>query len=234
MLSPNELSLLNEIISDEKQTFEKISKKFDSHFNNESKVKATMTLLILLNDNILNIHQRIISYYILYENSKKERMETNPFLSLILEKLESSTDKAEQNFLVDFLCGQINYSNITVDKYINQNPKEQRINITQIKMRWDKYYKEILRQKNINIKADDNRRSVIYDRKNNEKNIDNHPNLELLQNMCNSDDNNFNLNYFETNYMSYYPVNNFSNSFFNKEPIWILPSLKHNFLWEKK
>ena len=193
-----------------------------------------MTLLILLNDNILNIHQRIISYYILYENSKKERMETNPFLSLILEKLESSTDKAEQNFLVDFLCGQINYSNITVDKYINQNPKEQRINITQIKMRWDKYYKEILRQKNINIKADDNRRSVIYDRKNNEKNIDNHPNLELLQNMCNSDDNNFNLNYFETNYMSYYPVNNFSNSFFNKEPIWILPSLKHNFLWEKK
>ena len=29
MLSPNELSLLNEIISDEKQTFEKISKKFD-------------------------------------------------------------------------------------------------------------------------------------------------------------------------------------------------------------
>lgn len=234
MLSPNELSLLYEIISDEKQTFEKISKKFDSHFNNESKVKATMTLLILLNDNILNIHQRIISYYILYENSKKERMETNPFLSLILEKLESSTDKAEQNFLVDFLCGQINYLNITVDKYINQNPKEQRINITQIKMRWDKYYKEILRQKNINIKADDNRRSVIYDRKNNEKNIDNHPSLDLLQNMCNSDYNNFNLNYFETNYMSYYPVNNFSNSFFNKEPIWILPSLKHNFLWEKK
>lgn len=234
MLSPNELSLLYELISDEKQTFEKIATKFDSNFNNESKAKATMTLLILLNDNILNIHQRIISYYILYEKYKKERMETNPFLSLILEKLESSTDKAEQNFLIDFLCGQINYSNLTVDKYLNQNPKEQKINITQIKMRWDKYYKEILRQKNINIKTDDNRRSVIYDRKNTEKNIDNHPNLDLLQNICNNKDNNFNLNYFKTNYMSYYPVNNFSNSFFNKEPIWILPSLKHNFLWEKK
>ena len=172
MLSPNELSLLYELISDEKQTFEKIATKFDSNFNNESKAKATMTLLILLNDNILNIHQRIISYYILYEKYKKERMETNPFLSLILEKLESSTDKAEQNFLIDFLCGQINYSNLTVDKYLNQNPKEQKINITQIKMRWDKYYKEILRQKNINIKTDDNRRSVIYDRKNTEKNID--------------------------------------------------------------
>lgn len=234
MLSPNELSLLYELISDEKQTFEKIATKFDSNFNNKSKAKATMTLLILLNDNILNIHQRIISYYILYEKYKKERMETNPFLSLILEKLESSTDKAEQNFLIDFLCGQINYSNLTVDKYLNQNPKEQKINITQIKMRWDKYYKEILRQKNINIKTDDNRRSVIYDRKNTEKNIDNHPNLDLLQNICNNKDNNFNLNYFKTNYMSYYPVNNFSNSFFNKEPIWILPSLKHNFLWEKK
>ena len=234
MLSPKELSLLYEIISDEKQTFEKIAIKFDSNFNNESKEKATMTLLILLNDNILNIHQRIISYYILYEKSKKERMEINPFLSLILEKLESSTNKVEQNFLVDFLCRQINYSNLTIDKYLNQNPKEQKINITQIKMRWDKYYKEVLRQKNINIKDDDNRRPVIYDRKNTEKNIDNNPNLDLLPNMCNSDENNFNLNYFKTNYMSYYPVNNFSNSFFNKEPIWILPSLKHNFLWEKK
>ena len=234
MLSPNELSLLYEIISDEKQTFEKISQKFDSNFNNESKTKATMTLLILLNDNILNIHQRIISYYILYEISKKERKDTNPFLSVILEKLERSTDKTEQNFLIDFLCRQINYSNLTVDKYLNQNPKEQRINITQIKMHWDKYYKEILSQKNINMKADDNRRSVIYDRKNIEKNIDNHPNLDLLQNICNSEDNNFNLNYFKANYMSYYPVNIFSNSFFNKEPVWILPSLKHNFLWEKK
>ena len=151
-----------------------------------------------------------------------------------MEKLESSTDKNEQNFLIDFLCGQINYSNLSVDKYLNQNPKEQRINITQIKMHWDKYYKEILSQKNINIKTDDNRRSVIYDRKNIEKNIDNHPNLDLLQNICNSGDNNFNLNYFKANYMSYYPVNIFSNSFFNKEPVWILPSLKHNFLWEKK
>ena len=234
MLSPNELSLLYEIISDEKQTFEKISEKFDSNFNNESKTKATMTLLILLNDNILNIHQRIISYYILYEISKKERKDINPFLSVILQKLESSNDKNEQNFLIDFLCGQINYSNLTVDKYLNQNPKEQRINITQIKMHWDKYYKEILSQKNINMKADDNRRSVIYDRKNIEKNIDNHPNFDLPQNICNSGDNNFNLNYFKANYMSYYPVNIFSNSFFNKEPVWILPSLKHNFLWEKK
>ena len=234
MLSTNELSLLYEIISDEKQTFEKISKKFDSNFNNESKTKATMTLLILLSDNILNIHQRIISYYILYEISKKERRDTNPFLSVILEKLESSTDKNEQNFLIDFLCGQINYSNLSVDKYLNQNPKEQRINITQIKMHWDKYYKEVLNQKNINIKTDDNRRSVIYDRKNIEKNIDNHPNLDLLKNICNSGDNNFNLNCYKANYMSYYPVNLLSNSFFNKEPIWILPSLKHNFLWEKK
>ena len=234
MLSPNEISLLYKIISDEKQTFEKISKKFDSNFNNESKAKATVTLLILLNDNILNIHQRIISYYILYEISKKERMETNHFLSVVLEKLESSTDKIEQNFLLDFLCGQINYSNLTVEKYLNQNPKEQRINITQIKMHWDKYYKEVLRQKNINIKTDDNRRAVVYDRKNTDKNIDNRLNLDILQNICNNEDNNFNLNFFKANYMSYCPVNSFSNGFFNKEPIWILPSLKHNFLWEQK
>ena len=75
-------------------------------------------------------------------------MEINPFLSFILERLKITTDKNEQNFLIDFLCNQINYLNLTVDKYLKDNPKEQRINITQIQMQWDKYYKEILRKKN--------------------------------------------------------------------------------------
>ena len=29
-----------------------------------------------------------------------------------------------------------------------------KINITQIQMQWDKYYKELLKQKNININSD--------------------------------------------------------------------------------
>ena len=235
MLSEKELSLLYKIISDEKQTFENISQLFNFNFIKESKIKAINTILILLNDNILNIHQRIISYFILYDISKKEKNEINPFLGVILEKLQKSTNKHEQNFLIDFLCSQINYLNLTIEKYLKENPKVQRINLTQIQMQWNKYYKDYLKQKNINIKINDQIRTIIYDRKKSDiKNIDNHPSFDLLGNINNKNDVNLNLNYFKPNYMSYFPINRDSNFFFKSEPVWILPSLKHNFLWEKQ
>ena len=73
MLSPNDLSLLYKIISDKNQTFENISKVFQLNFNKDSQIKVSTTLLILLKDNLLNIYQRINSYYILYIISKKEK-----------------------------------------------------------------------------------------------------------------------------------------------------------------
>ena len=93
MLSQKDLSLLYNIISNKSQTFEDISKTFNTKFNNDSQVKAATSLLILLEDNVLNVHQRIISYYILYVLSNKEKMETNPFLSFVLERLRKSNVK---------------------------------------------------------------------------------------------------------------------------------------------
>ena len=231
MLSSQDLSLLYKIISDKNQTFEEISKVFNSNFNKDSKNKAAASLLILLEDDLLNFHQKIISYYILYDISKREKMETTPYLSFILERLRKSNDKIEQNFLIDFLCGQINYLNISIDKYLKENPKEQRINTTQIQMQWNKYYKEILRKKNIVINEDDKIRPVINMRKINDiKNIDKNPNIDLLGNI-NKDEINLNFNYYKPNYMSFCPVNN---CFLPSEPIWLFPQLKHNFIWEKK
>lgn len=231
MLSSQDLSLLYKIISDKNQTFEEISKVFNSKFNKDSKNKAAASLLILLEDDLLNFHQKIISYYILYDISKREKMETTPYLSFILERLRKSNDKIEQNFLIDFLCGQINYLNISIDKYLKENPKEQRINTTQIQMQWNKYYKEILRKKNIVINEDDKIRPVINMRKNNDiKNIDKNPNIDFLGNI-NKDEINLNFNYYKPNYMSFCPVNN---CFLPSEPIWLFPQLKHNFIWEKK
>ena len=231
MLSSQDLSLLYKIISDKNQTFEEISKVFNSKFNKDSKNKAAASLLILLEDDLLNFHQKIISYYILYDISKREKMETTPYLSFILERLRKSNDKIEQNFLIDFLCGQINYLNISIDKYLKENPKEQRINTTQIQMQWNKYYKEILRKKNIVINEDDKIRPVINMRKINDiKNIDKNPNIDLLGNI-NKDEINLNFNYYKPNYMSFCPVNN---CFLPSEPIWLFPQLKHNFIWEKK
>ena len=230
MLSQKELSILYEIISNKNQTFEKISEVFNANFKEESKIKAATTLSILLEDNLLNIHQRIISYYILYDISKWEKMEINPFLSVILEKLRSSTEENEQNFLIDYLCKQINYLNMTIDKYLSNKKKEQRINMIQIQMHWDKYYKEMLKQKNINVNKNDKIWPMIYDRKKVDiKYIDNHPNNYLLAYVNNG--NEFNLNYLKTDYLNYCPANS---GFIANEPIWLLPALKHNYLWDKK
>ena len=230
MLSQDNLSMLYKLISDEKQTFEAISEKFNFFFDQDLKDKAVTTILILLEDNLLNIHQRIISYFILYDISRGEKMETNPFLSTILKNLEKSIDKNEQNFLIDYLCKKINYLDLSVDKYLKNNSKEQRINTIQIQMQWDKYYKAILKKNNININNNNKIRPVIYDRKNLDiKNIDNHPNNDMIKYINSNIE--INLNSSKTNYMSYYPVNN---CFLMKEPIWLLPSLNHKFLWEKK
>ena len=230
MLSQNDLSLLYKIISDKKQTFKNVSKIFNNNFNKDLKIKAATSLLILLEDNLLSTHQKIISYYILYDISKNEKTDTNPFLSVILKGLRNSNDKCEQNFLLDFLLNQIDYLDLTIDKYLKDS-KNQRINTTQIQMQWDKYYKEILKQKNININIDDKTRPVIYQNKNNDfKNINNGSNIGLLDNY-NNNKNEINLNFVKTNFMSYYPVDK---KFLLAEPIWIDPFLKHNFIWEKK
>ena len=229
MLSQNDLSLLYKIISDKKQTFKNVSKIFNNNFNKDLKIKAATSLLILLEDNLLSTHQKIISYFILYDISKNEKTDTNPFLSVILKGLRNSNDKCEQNFLLDFLLNQIDYLDLTIDKYLKDS-KNQRINTTQIQMQWDKYYKEILKQKNININIDDKTRPVIYQNKNNDfKNINNGCNIGLLDNYNNK--NEINLNFVKTNFMSYYPVDK---KFLLAEPIWINPFLKHNVIWEKK
>ena len=113
-MSQNELSKLYFYISDENQTFENIYKIFSNNFNLESQKRAITAIIILLKDNLLNITQRIICYFILYNISKKDKMETNPFLIIILDSLKNSNDINEQNFLIDFLYKKINYVNKTI------------------------------------------------------------------------------------------------------------------------
>ena len=237
MISQKELSLLYQILSDDNQTFEKISESFENNFPKESYSKVGTTLSILLKDKLLNIHQRIISYYILYDISKKEKTESNAYLSIILEMLKNSQNKNELNFLIDYLYNKINYLNITIQNYLKDNTKELKMNLIQIQIQWGKYYKDMLNNKNIDLKTNDKNRPIIYDRRKSEiKNIDNHNNLNLFLNNIDdnkNNDNELNLNYFSPNYMSYYPKYN-NNIFIDSEPIWVLPSLRHNFIWENK
>ena len=234
MLSQNSLSLLYQIISDDSQTFKKISETIKTVFIKENKSNIGTTLIFLLRDNLLNIHQRIISYYILFEISKKEKMISNPYVPIILEMLQKSQNKNEQIFLQDFLYNQINYLDITVKNYLKDTTKELKIDLAQLLMQWKKFYKDILANENIYLKTNDKLRPIIYDRKKSDiKNIDNHNDLNLFND--NNNDNNIekelSFNNYNPNYMSYYPLNN---NFLNSEPIWILPQLSHNYIWEKK
>jgi hypothetical protein len=228
-MSPNELSKLYSYISDENQTFENISKMFNSQFNLESQTKAINAIIILLKDNLLNISQRIICYFILYNFSKKEKMETNPFLIIILDCLKNSNDINEQNFLIDFLYKKINYVNKTIKEYLKEKKKEMKISITQIQIQWEKYYKELLKQMNINNNSDIKMRQIIYERNTFSINaINKSVCSNALSNVHSL--NEINLNFFENNYMSFKPNNNY---FFNSEPVFLLPNIKHCFIWEK-
>lgn len=231
MMSQIDLSKLYTFISNSNQTFENISKFFNTEFSAENKNKAITVIIILLKDNLLNINQRIICYYILYDTSEKEKMETNPFLFIILEKLKNSKDKIEQNFLLDFLYKKINYLGKTINEYLNKKPKEMRINITQIQMQWDKYYKELLKQKNININSDGKIRPFVYD-VNNVNIMDINNSFKKFNALDNVNIENKNhLNYFKSDYMSFRPNNI---NFLSSEPIFLLPNLNHKFIWEKE
>ena len=226
MLSQSDLSLLYQIILDNSQTFEKISESFQQNFKKENHAKVGITILFLLKDNLLNIHQRIISYYILYEITKNIKIEENPYIPIILERLQKTQNRYEQKFLVDFLNNEINYLGITVINFLKQDIKGLKINLNQIKMKYWQYNNNML-----NNKRGDKIEPVIYDiKKRDINNLDIHSNRNLCNNGINDSNIENNFTQFNLNYMSYYPMNY---NFINEEPIWLFPLFKHNFIWEE-
>ena len=235
MLSSNELSNLFKIISEENQTFENISQSFSESFDKCDQLKIAITLCILIKDNLLNVHQRLISFYILYLMKKNDNLEISPFLPLIIETIQTTKNRNEQNFLNDFLYNQINYLNTSVKNYIQDNTKMVKINIPYLQMLYEKYNSELNKNGN-NKKTNDYIRHVLYDRKKSDiKNVDNHPNMDIANSINVKDELGF--KYFEPNYMSFCPMNINSyngRNFFDLEPVWIMPCLKHNFIWENE
>ncbi len=241
MLSSNELSDLYKLISDENQTFENISQSFLETFNQYDQLKIAISLCILIKDNVLNTHQRIISFFILYLMKKNDKQDITPFLPLIIDTIKTTKNKTEQNFLIDFLYNQINYLNTSVKNYIQDNTKTIKINVKHLQMMIEKYNTEQSKICN-NKKENDHIRHVLYDRKKSDiQNIDNHPKIDLSKTI--NVENEMAYKYFVPNYMCFCPMNmNLNNTnntvnrrkFFDLEPIWLMPSLKHNFIWQKE
>ena len=228
MLSPNELSKIFNIISDENQTFESISRSYEESFKNIDQLRIALSLCILIKDNLLNVSQRLISFYLIYFMKKKFNLEIGPFLPLIIEIIQTTKYKTEQNFLFDLLNNQIDYIYSTVKNFLKDNTKnsynQQNIILLQ------NLYSQYLNEKNTDKKMNNYIRHILYDRKKAEiRNVDNHFNINLKNDINTKEE--MSLKYYEPNFLSFCPNAN-NKKFLEKEPIWIMPNLKHNFNWE--
>ena len=219
MLSPSELTTLYNIISDETKSFEIISNTFQKTYSKSEQFKVGVTLWFLIKDNLLNLSQRLSSFYILYDMYRNEKLQSIPFIPIVLQTLNESKNKIEQQFLIDFIQNKIDYSKTPIKIYIEDNEKNQNIIIPNLEEYWNNYKKQT---EKISKSINDWMRPIIYDNKDNKSNkIFNLNQLTPVE---------VSMKYFEPNYMSYYPNTNYT--FYDDEPLWIIPTLKHNFIYD--
>ena len=235
MLSPSELTSLFNLISDDSKSFENVLNVFEKTYSKSDEFKIGITLWFLIKDNLLNLSQRMISYYILYIMKKNFNFEISPFLPIIIESIQKSNNRNEQYFLLDFLNNKITYANSTIKNYIQETTNK--ININQnlpfLQLICQKYQNDKSLIVNSNPKMNNFMRYVLYDRKKSDsKNIDNHNDINLEKYL--NSEKELNLKYFEPNLMSFCPDGISNQKFIENEPMWIMPKLRHNFLWENE
>ena len=90
MLSLSELTSLYNIISDEEKTLQNISDIFQKTYSKSEQFKLGITLWYLIKDNLLNLPQRISSFFILYDMYQLDKTNTISFIPIILESLKNS------------------------------------------------------------------------------------------------------------------------------------------------
>ena len=219
MLSQSELTTLYNIISDETKSFELISETFQKTYSKSEQFKIGITLWFLIKDNLLNLSQRLSSFYILYDMYKNEKLQSIPFIPIVLQTLNETKNKIEQKFLTDFIENKIEYSKTQINTYIEDIEKNININIPNLEDYWKNYKNQT---EKINKIINDWMRPIIYEKKENKNN--------KLYNLNQLTPIEVSMNYFEPNYMSFYPTINYP--FYEDEPLWIIPTLKHNFIYD--
>ena len=217
MLSPSELTSLFNLISDDSKSFENVLNVFEKTYSKSDEFKIGITLWFLIKDNLLNLSQMIISFLILNNVFKNENKNIFP---LILDRIKNTKNQIEKKFLISLLKNNLN-SKISIKNLIEEiksSNDENNFdinnfnNFTSNKEKIDGFFKDWIRP-------------VIYDNKNNSNENNSKPfNFSQLipQELS--------FNYFEPNYMRFYP--NSSNEFYDEEPLWIAPNLNHNFLYD--
>ena len=221
MLSVNDLSNVQNLIDDETITFDELITKFTTNFDNSKYFKICMTLEILIKDHQLNLFQEIVAFYILYYLNKEEKGYSN-FTSLVLKILKETKNKEKKIILLNLMEDKITNTQIKIIDYIKM------IENIKIDKNIDKEINNIINEGYTH--ENNNKDLYLINPTVSEKKLSD--NILIKQNdiqKYSSDKNN--LKYIEPNYMLYYPINS-KQFMFKDELIFILPYLKHNFIWE--
>ena len=103
MLSQQELESLLNILKESTKSFEAIALTFYKHFGKPEQFKAGCVICMLIEDNLLTQTQRLVGFYLLYDIYRHESLPTTPFVPLVVEIVEKTTDEVERKFLLQFL-----------------------------------------------------------------------------------------------------------------------------------
>ena len=221
MLSSNDLLNIQNLINNEAITFDEVISKITSTFDTSKYFKICMTLEILIKDHQLNLFQEIVAFYILYYLNKEEKGYTT-FSSLVLKILKETRNKEKKIILINLMENKMNNLQIKINDYIkmienykiDENIDKEIINIIN-----EGYTHENNNKDNYLINP------IVPEKGLKDNKISLTNNIKKFA----SDENN--LKYIESNYMSYYPLH-LKEIIFKNELIWIIPGLKHNFIWE--
>ena len=221
MLSSNDLLNIQNLINNEAITFDEVISKITSTFDTSKYFKICMTLEILIKDHQLNLFQEIVAFYILYCLNKEEKGYTT-FSSLVLKILKETRNKEKKIILINLMENKMNNLQLKINDYIKM------IENYKIDENIDKEINNIINEGYTH--ENNNKDNYLINPIVPEKGLKDNK-ISLTNNIKKfaSDENN--LKYIESNYMSYYPLH-LKEIIFKNELIWIIPGLKHNFIWE--
>ena len=103
MLSQQELESLLTILKEFNKPFETIAASFYKFFGKSEQFKAGCVICMLIQDNLLTQTQRLVGFYLLYDIYRQESLPTTPFVPLVVEIVDQTTDQVERKFLLQFL-----------------------------------------------------------------------------------------------------------------------------------
>ena len=251
MLTQSELTTLHKIVSDDTKTFETIAQSFQNEFQKFEQFKVGLALWIMIKQNLLSLSQRLASFYIIYDMYKQEDSKTTPFIPLFLERLEKTNIIIEKKMLKDLIEFNSFSTKITVHDFIENGKNMENFNIpeNEIKQYWrmheshkdkciqdntdfispvlyDNTDLEVNNEFNKENKNDNDNNNINNDVTKNMKNQENMPNFDISK----MSPEELNFDSIEPNFLTYYPNSN--NQFYDEEPMWILPTLKYDFIWD--